>query len=531
MPKNGSSARKSAARQHAAQTGQAYEQALAQVGDLPARHRGVAQLRREFGARHAVYVLAEDGTEWGPYEIADADADEHAPTGMQAVHAIAVGYWELASRWDDETWSSALPPDARVAVCRTAEFRQHVPGGPHEVRALAALNRIDAELADLPQHGDLDPYRLAALLDGRALVWGQLGHTRPLDPLGQVDRWALAAAYAAILDQEHAARVRTAYRIPTMWPGSQLELLRWEDLRCRSCGRLWQPDDPQACPRCPAVLVGAAATSREQAGELPPGTPYAGPFDITARPTPALRAGSGPRRWESCGSLPPVIDQIARLDSEQISPAWRVLLRALAEARAELTVRQAAHSSALEVTGLLETGPRGTQSTAGSRARITASELGTAAEQARSWYVALAVHALCAAAGEVDPDALPQLAPMGEVGYLEPEPAIPPQLAAHGYPLPAVHAALPDTRVARGLEDDFARAFGRTDDHACEGLLHEGRCTCPISVPGHMTEQAGRRDDEIGLAWEHVASAAVPWADAVGQALCADLLPILRAPR
>jgi hypothetical protein len=128
-----------------------------------------------------------------------------------------------------------------------------------------------------------DPYRLQALLETRAHLWLELSAIADQQAdvaAGTVHRptrdlYAVACHYAAILDQEAAARVRFEHRIGTLTPRGQAGHLR---LRvCGSCGRPWQASTEGACPACPAVLFGASPSSAAQAAKLPPPAPL--PYD------------------------------------------------------------------------------------------------------------------------------------------------------------------------------------------------------------------------------------------------------------
>ncbi len=111
----------------------------------------------------------------------------------------------------------------------------------------------------------LDAARLAELLDLRASLWLALGEAidrGPADPHTPV--YAVACHYAAILDQEDAARTRFAAGLPTLRPRTEVGLLHLDDTRCRACGRPWQLATDGACPSCPRLRNGHPA--------LPPDT-------------------------------------------------------------------------------------------------------------------------------------------------------------------------------------------------------------------------------------------------------------------
>jgi hypothetical protein len=156
---------------------------------------------------------------------------------------------------------------------------EHAPQGlslrPRDTHTLEMWDETNDAFGTDEVRGD--PYRQQAALDSRALLWGSLGEAahhvadQALDAgnsdLGRLlEQLATATAYAAILDQEQAARVRFEHRIPTLHTGAQATLLHLGT--CSACGRPWQLDDSGACPDCPAFYWGPAPYSRENAEQM-----------------------------------------------------------------------------------------------------------------------------------------------------------------------------------------------------------------------------------------------------------------------
>lgn len=156
-------------------------------------------------------------------------------------------------------------------------------------------HETNAAIGDATAYAKPDPYLLAALLDSRAGWWLELARLRDGEPYepGITDIYAIACHYAAILDQDHAARIRFANRIPTLHPGSVLAHLNLEAASCQRCGRPWRTPNTveehnrqlaDSCPECPALLFGISPSSTEQAATYPPGQPW--------RPTDSIGEGS-----------------------------------------------------------------------------------------------------------------------------------------------------------------------------------------------------------------------------------------------
>lgn len=143
-------------------------------------------------------------------------------------------------------------------------------------RATQTWHEINTRVGDASGNGNpADPHLLAALLDARAGMWLELGRLRGEDPNrpGSADVYAVACHYAAILDQEHAARVRYAHRIPTLTPGADHVRLHLDDLACRSCGQLAVHPGAR-CGGCPEHRYGVTGHNAEEAAKFGPGEPW-----------------------------------------------------------------------------------------------------------------------------------------------------------------------------------------------------------------------------------------------------------------
>jgi hypothetical protein len=143
--------------------------------------------------------------------------------------------------------------------------------GPSVEQLLDLWQRASRQVSDAIEDGEHpDPYALAAALDTRGGLFSALG-LRVRDASGPLaELLGLACSYAAILDQESAARTRYGHHIPTLRPGAELAQLHLEEMRCQACGRPWRADpDPDACPHCPCLLWGSSPTSRAEAATLP----------------------------------------------------------------------------------------------------------------------------------------------------------------------------------------------------------------------------------------------------------------------
>jgi hypothetical protein len=406
---------------------------------------------------------------------------------------------------------------------------------------LAALRELD-DNAVYPR----DPWRMSAILDARAGVWMELAEAAPDSTPSE---WRQAAHYAAILDQEQAARIRYAAGIPTLFPGAQASQLHLDEMLCRSCGQPWQSPNP--CEQCPRILWGTTPKTREQAQSFPAGEPWLPdadehrdaaedqvPLKLMVEKAAAERAASIRHpRWYRPGRRPEAVDIINRVffpadesaDRREISVSWRNLLQELAEVRGEITAHQAALEAAREARKALEyTGPQRHYAAGTRRAEAASSRIWNELKRAQERYVQLAVHALAAAAGEADPATLPEQPEPDALTFTEPEPVephIPEALAALGYALAHLHKAMPTSgRVAEGLQADYDRVFGIDDDHEC--YSEDGRCDCdPYYIPEHMGEQAEELEDEISDAWQAYHEETIVWADSVCIALATELRP------
>lgn len=121
------------------------------------------------------------------------------------------------------------------------------------VAAWWTIHRDMQALADAP-----DPRRQGELLDARANLWLRLGQEVNDEPGDPRSVYAIACQYAAILDQEHAARIRSANGLPTLYPATEAALLQLDERVCRACGRAWQRSEDGACEACPQIRFSSA---------------------------------------------------------------------------------------------------------------------------------------------------------------------------------------------------------------------------------------------------------------------------------
>ena len=194
--------------------------------------------------------------------------------------------------------------------------------------------------------------------------------------------------------------------------------------------------------------------------------------------------------------------------------AWRILLRALYDTRDQMNAEQAAKESTDVLAGTY---------TNAAGASEAAALLATAVENTRIRYVQLATHALAAAAGETDPDMLPEQHPMGEPGFSEPAPRIPAALLRR-YQLTKIRAALPRSgQTGRDLQNayrqEFSPAAARRDGWHGPG------------IDPQRAAEADALGDAITQAWVEEADEQVAWADAVCGALGGELRELLALPR
>lgn len=191
---------------------------------------------------------------------------------------------------------------------------------------------------------------------------------------------------------------------------------------------------------------------------------------------------------------------------------WRVLIRALAKTRSRLIAEQAAKEAVDVAAAALDDG---------AGAYEAAGQLGTNLEHTRLHFVRLAVHALAAAAGETEPDEMPEQFEMGEPSFAEAVPAIPRALAAR-YALAEVKAAMPRSgETAADLEKAYFTEFSTAVRR------HEG-------WPGVDPKRADEEEslgDRISRAWIDESDEQVEWADAVCLALAGELRELLNLPR
>lgn len=415
--------------------------------------------------------------------------------------------------------------------------------------AVAAFWRNHHELEEAQESGvdPLDPYFVAGILDRRALIWGELSQAADSEAIPAP--YSTACAYAAILDQEHAARVRFAHGIPTILPKTEASKLHLDEMRCRSCGQPWQTNRP--CAQCPRILWGATPTSIADAEHFADGEPWPRPVDadedqapreeplaaLVQRAAEERAAGIRHPRWHRPGKRPEAVAILNRVyltveesvERRAVSLDWRRLFEQLADVRGEMSAQRAALEAARAAVAVIEeTGQKRHYAAGTRRAEAAVSRIWTELDRVQQRYVQLAVHALAATAGEADPGALPAQPDPDAFTFTsdeEPEPFIPEALAALGFALPHVHRAMPTSgRLAESLQWDYDRAFGLDDDHECDS--DDGRCTCePYSVPERMIDQANEMEDEISHAWEAYREEAVVWADSVCIALATELRP------
>ncbi|WP_395108117.1 hypothetical protein [Actinomadura sp. SCN-SB] len=126
-------------------------------------------------------------------------------------------------------------------------------------RDVHTLEMWDERNASFTDEVQTDPYQRQGALESRALLWGDLGADRVADQardagnteLGRLlDRLATATAYAAILDQEQAARIRYEHRIPTLDPGVRASLAAQPRRRLRAMPCVLLGPDPEQPGQC-----------------------------------------------------------------------------------------------------------------------------------------------------------------------------------------------------------------------------------------------------------------------------------------
>lgn len=263
-----------------------------------------------------------------------------------------------------------------------------------------------------------------------------------------------------------------------------------------------------------------------------------GEVRVWAKGAAAEYAEANHPSWYEPGKRPDALHALDRLhfslsrdDIRNQTKPWRQLVQELGEVRSLLIAQRAALEAARDATAALQANGWRTRTVGSTHAEQAGAQLANELENTRVRYVALANHALAAAAGEAEPAALPELEPMGEDTFVEPEPVIPESLAARGIRLYRVRQAMPESaRLAASYEEDFERYFARPDDHECSGLIEHGVCDCnPLDIPEHETERANDMQERISELWSAASEEAIMWADEVCRALdsVGELRPLI----